>query len=306
MSDYWIKLYTEILDDPKMGVLPDRLWRRVIELFLLAGKLCADKSGLLPDTKQLAWLLRLPADELEQDLNELTNTGIIQKTNNGWLVVNFKKRQEKSDVSERVRRYRERTHRKQYYNETDTHSEDHTNNDVTEAKQNVTNDVTQMKRNVTQINRNRLTETETESEAAAAAIAQADEKSAKIPKKPPDPLASEQPQEPKTVVDQDIGGIYREYESNFGALTPLIAERLGDLADHYPRDWISAAFREAVTHEARNLKYVEAILKRWKREGFQSSHPKPRHNGKNHPQQQSEDPKYTPEQIYEDLYGEKP
>lgn len=304
MSDYWVKLYTEILDDPKMGVLPDRLWRRVIELFLLAGKLCADKSGLLPDTKQLAWLLRLPVDDLEQDLNELTNTGIIQKTNNGWLVVNFKKRQEKSGVSERVRRFRERNHRKEYYNETASNKEDTHNHDVTEVKQNVTNDVTQMKRNVTQINRNRLTETETETEsAAAAAITQAGEK---IPKKPPGPPNSGQSQQPKTDVDQDIGGLYREYESNFGALTPLIAERIGDLADHYPRDWISAAFREAITHEARNLKYVEAILKRWKREGFQSSHPKPRHNGKNHPQQQSEDQKYTPEQIYEDLYGEKP
>ena len=33
-SFYWIKLYHEVLDDPKMALLPDRLWRRTIELFI--------------------------------------------------------------------------------------------------------------------------------------------------------------------------------------------------------------------------------------------------------------------------------
>ena len=37
-SKYWIKLYHEVLDDPKMARLPDRLYRRCIEVFLLAGK----------------------------------------------------------------------------------------------------------------------------------------------------------------------------------------------------------------------------------------------------------------------------
>lgn len=45
-SKYWIKLYHEILDDHKMGRLPDRLWRRVIELILLAGE--QDDEGLHP------------------------------------------------------------------------------------------------------------------------------------------------------------------------------------------------------------------------------------------------------------------
>ncbi|GIV86593.1 MAG: hypothetical protein KatS3mg054_0622 [Chloroflexus sp.] len=191
MGDYWVKLYTEILDDPKMGTLTDRQWRRVIELFLLAGKLCADKSGILPETKQLAWMLRMPADELDKDLNELTSTGIIQKIETGWLVVNFKKRQEKSDVNERVRRYRSRQQRNEYYGGYETQSQNNVTDNVTQMKRNVTSDsnadvtqmkrnvtsdsnadVTQMKRNVTQINRltdnrltdNRLTETESESE----------------------------------------------------------------------------------------------------------------------------------------------
>lgn len=139
MADYWIKLYHEITDDPKMATLPDRLWRRTIELFLLAGKLCADKSGKLPDTRQLAWLLRMNTDDLQTDLDQLVATGIIQPIPNGWLVVNFQKRQSAATSTERVKQHRERKHERQYYgNETD------------------------LKRNVTQINR--LTESETETE----------------------------------------------------------------------------------------------------------------------------------------------
>jgi len=35
---FWIKLFLEILDDPKMGFLPDWRWQRAVELFLLAGE----------------------------------------------------------------------------------------------------------------------------------------------------------------------------------------------------------------------------------------------------------------------------
>jgi hypothetical protein len=138
MADYWIKLYHEIIDDPKMATLPDRLWRRVIELFLLAGKLCPDKSGVLPDTRQLAWLLRVSTDELQTDMSQLAGTGIIKSIPNGWMIVNFEKRQQAASSTERVKQHRERKQKQQYYdNETD------------------------LKRNVTQINR---AETETETE----------------------------------------------------------------------------------------------------------------------------------------------
>lgn len=139
MTDYWIKLYHEIIDDPKMATLPDRLWRRTIELFLLAGRLCHDKSGELPDTHQLAWLLRVSTDDLQTDLIQLASTGIIENIPGGWLVVNFQKRQSAATSTERVKQYRERKQKQQYYD-----------------------NETNLKRNVTQINR--LTETETESE----------------------------------------------------------------------------------------------------------------------------------------------
>lgn len=139
MADYWIKLYHEILDDPKMATLPDRLWRRTIEIFLIAGKLSPDKSGQLPETNQIAWLLRMSTDDLSMDLNQLSNAGIIKKNTEGWKVVNFEKRQSAVSNAERIQQYRDRKRKQEYYG-----------------------DVTNVKRNVTQINREQNTETEIE------------------------------------------------------------------------------------------------------------------------------------------------
>lgn len=67
--------------------------------------------------------------------------------------------------------------------------------------------------------------------------------------------------------------IFRDYEQNFGALTPMIADELRDFEKTYPLDWIEYAMREAVTSNARNVKYVASILKRIQQHGFDS--PKP-------------------------------
>ena len=139
MADYWIKLYIEILDDSKMAVLPDRLWRRVVELFLLAGRYHQD--GSLPETSQLAWALRLPTDDLEMDLKQIATTGIVERQVNGWIIPKFKQRQAASTNTERSQAFREKQRKEQYYTE----------------------DETQLKRNVAQINR--LTDTDTDTEA---------------------------------------------------------------------------------------------------------------------------------------------
>ena len=86
-GNYWIKLYHEILDDPKMATLPDRLWRRVIELFLIAGRLYED--GNLPETNQIAWTLRMNTDDLAMDMQQIATTGIVERTVNGWMIPKF-------------------------------------------------------------------------------------------------------------------------------------------------------------------------------------------------------------------------
>ncbi len=62
--------------------------------------------------------------------------------------------------------------------------------------------------------------------------------------------------------------IYRLYEENIGALTVLVADMLKDAEEEYSEKWIAEAIALAVKANARNWNYVEAILKRWKEEGY--------------------------------------
>ena len=109
-ASYWIKLYHEVLNDPKMGRLPDRLWRRVVECFLLAGE--QDEGGYLPSVEDMAWRLRCDPAELEQELGEIAELGILRYAQNDvddgrWFVVKFGERQAAVSSTERVKRHRE-------------------------------------------------------------------------------------------------------------------------------------------------------------------------------------------------------
>jgi hypothetical protein len=101
----WIKLYLEILDDDKIGMLSEYLKWRAIELFLVAGE--NGNDGLLPPVRRLAWRLRLDEVKIAETLSALTQVGVVHETPQGWMVTNFRKRQY-SDSYERVKRYRER------------------------------------------------------------------------------------------------------------------------------------------------------------------------------------------------------
>jgi len=98
-SKYWIKLYHEILQDPKMGRLPDHLWRRCIEFFLVAGEF--EQDGYLPPIKDMAWELRATSEEVEQSLIALSECGIVALVDDRWLVVKFAERQAPVNSTER-------------------------------------------------------------------------------------------------------------------------------------------------------------------------------------------------------------
>lgn len=68
-------------------------------------------------------------------------------------------------------------------------------------------------------------------------------------------------------VRSDLPNIYRLYEDNIGAITPLIADELREAESSYPAEWIEEAMRIAVENNARNWRYVRAILNRWKEKG---------------------------------------
>lgn len=207
MANYWIKLYIEILNDSKMATLPDRLWRRTVELFLCAGNY--NDGGNLPDTSQLAWLMRMNTDELELDLQQIASTGIVQRTDRGWLVTKYAERQAAVPGKDRVQQFRNRQKLQQYYG-----------------------DVTQLKRDVTQIQNRTDTDTDTEAEHAAAA------------------------------------NIFQLYENNIGVMTKVMADKLKSAEQDYPLTWFEPAITIAVEHNARNWRYVQAILERWKTQGF--------------------------------------
>ena len=155
-GNYWIKFYVEVLDDPKMATLPDRLWRRFYELCLLAGKYYDD--GNLPDCEQLAWALRMSVDELQSDLDALVNKRLITKTEDGYLVTQFVKRQSKMSNAEKTARYRKSKHTEEY----------ESNYPVTEPVTDVLLKVTQITDNRLTDNRLQITEAEAEKNAAGA------------------------------------------------------------------------------------------------------------------------------------------
>ena len=115
-SPFYIKLWNEILDDYKMGSLPDNVWRRCIELFMFAGELYRD--GQLPPTDNIAYRLRQNPETLQEELEHLARVGIIEANDQGWLIIAFAERQRARTSTERsqLRRQREsRTEPAQLY-----------------------------------------------------------------------------------------------------------------------------------------------------------------------------------------------
>ncbi len=74
--------------------------------------------------------------------------------------------------------------------------------------------------------------------------------------------------EKETVISSNNqDNIFKEYESNIGMLTPMIAEELKDLEKTYPDDWIVDAIKVAVKANARTYRYIEGVLRHWSTEG---------------------------------------
>jgi len=108
----WIKLYTEFLDDPKVGFVPELAQLLLMKLFLIAGE--CDAEGYLANgddllTKEhIAWRLRIPADDFVQRWDALEEAGFVCEEDDGaLLVVKFQERQGRSQ-SQKREQWRER------------------------------------------------------------------------------------------------------------------------------------------------------------------------------------------------------
>ena len=101
----WFRLYTDVLDDPKVQRLPAPLFRTWINLLCLAGK----GDGLLPGLADIAFALRLDEDDAVEAVGALTARGLLELVEGTLVPHNWHGRQFASDnVSERVKRFRER------------------------------------------------------------------------------------------------------------------------------------------------------------------------------------------------------
>lgn len=84
----WTKIQIDILNDYKVGKLPDNLWRLNIEI-----KLLANDEGILPTEGDMAFHLRRDPSTLEDDLKELARVGLIAWTKDEdwgrWFIPGF-------------------------------------------------------------------------------------------------------------------------------------------------------------------------------------------------------------------------
>jgi len=116
-NKYWMKLYHETLDDPKIGMLTDRLWRRFIECCLLAGEMGGD--GDLPPLTSMAWRLRTTENELLGELEALRDHSLLVMNGANHHVKNFAKRQGPMSKADFMKRKRDQDRKDSYYTVTD-------------------------------------------------------------------------------------------------------------------------------------------------------------------------------------------
>lgn len=103
----WFRMYSDVLDDPKVQKLPPPLFKVWVNILCLASK----HDGELPSTDDIAFALRLDDEACEIALAELVKRGLLDDAD-GLAPHNWDKRQFKSDsddtAAERQRRKRER------------------------------------------------------------------------------------------------------------------------------------------------------------------------------------------------------
>ncbi len=240
MKRFWIKLELKTLHDPIMGQMPNYLWRRVIELLMLAGENGDD--GLLQPVIDLAWQLHTSVSDMDNSLRTLAELGVVNETPQGWVVTGFKESQASSTSTQRVQEYRKRigsgTKMKR------KRKEDELKDEIEDETEDETKDETEEERSPSSSTSvsNSLSFSDSDSDSDS------------------DPVGDE-------VQEKGAANAFAVYEANIDALTPMLADALrADIAD-FSEGWVCDAIQEAVKSNARSLKYVEAILRRWKKDG---------------------------------------
>jgi hypothetical protein len=103
----WFRYHVSDLDNPAVQRLPGDLFKIRLNLLCLASR--QRQAGALPSLDDIAFALRLPAEELERATDDLVERGFLARTETGFAFVDWSARQFLSDSSTpRVKRFRER------------------------------------------------------------------------------------------------------------------------------------------------------------------------------------------------------
>jgi DNA-binding transcriptional regulator YhcF (GntR family) len=102
----WFRMYTDVLDDVKINSISPFSFK--IFVFLMSILTSEDHScGKIPDEKSVSWRLRVGGNKLKKAIDELEKYGMVKRDNGAIIVVNWDKRQFKSDdVTARVKQHR--------------------------------------------------------------------------------------------------------------------------------------------------------------------------------------------------------
>lgn len=114
MAGYWLKLYTEILDDPKYNRLTDNAKLGMIELMVVAKKV--DREGELPSMSDVCFYTRRSEEWWKPVIEELKRIEFIVEQDDENVIRKFKDRQDCANNAERQKAYRENKHKNEFSN----------------------------------------------------------------------------------------------------------------------------------------------------------------------------------------------
>jgi len=112
MAGYWLKLYTEILDDPKYFKLSDNAKLGMIELMVVAKRINLD--GEIPEIEDVAFHTRRTVRWWTKVFDELISIDYLVKNGEKTIIRKFAERQSAVLDSERQRQHRIVTHKKEF------------------------------------------------------------------------------------------------------------------------------------------------------------------------------------------------
>ncbi len=102
----WLRLYNDVVSDPKVQRLSGDKFKSWINVLCIAST----HDGILPPVTDLAFILRITEDKAAVLLDDLVEKGLLDvTTDERYTPHNWASRQYKSDVSnDRVQRHRQR------------------------------------------------------------------------------------------------------------------------------------------------------------------------------------------------------